>query len=317
VRRPSLFAAFVRGVAILVAGMALSFLAGAGTGAIWERLVPQAPDIIALHNDEPGIKVIEDKGVVLARINPRAVRLDLARGWEVEQTAFQDRNALLYFTGPFFEELKGENDYDARAIGDTYFYGTLTAASDASRAFADRRYYMGITRRRSVIFGFGGWKKGFDRKFRVFVGGLGFLYDRQGEQPDATYSDPYSNFRQRLHEAVPRERLIVGKDEGGHLMVLKTPPRTSAQAAQTARAEGLLEAYYVDQGNKARFIVPGQIDDRPRFNLPYLLRVAERDQAWVPPQDLPRQQAKPRRKKRHRRHAAATPAPEALPPQTE
>jgi len=270
----------------------VGFLAGAGTGAIWTRLVPQAPDVLGLKNDEPGIRVMDDKGVLIAEINPRSVRLDLARGWDVEQAAFLDENALLYFTGPFFEEQKGHNNYEARAIGDLYFYGQLTLASAASRPFADRRYHFGITKRRRAQFGFGGWKRSYDRKFRVFVGGLGFLYDERGQTPHERYSDPYATFKQRLHEAVPRERLIVGRDKAGRLMVLKTPPRTTAKAAAIARDEGLIEAYYVDQGNKARFIVPGQIDDRPRHNLPYLLRVAERDHPWVTPTERPKKRRK-------------------------
>ncbi len=291
---------FVGGLSLLLIGSLIGFLAGAGTGTIWSRLVPQAPDVLSLRNDEPGIRIMEDNGVLVAKINPRSVRLDLARGWDQERVAFQDSNALLYFTGPFFEEQRGDSDYDARAIGDLYFYGDLTRASEASRAFAERRYFMAITthRKRRVAFGFGGWKDGYKRKFRVFVGGLGFLYDGRGSEPAATYSDPYAGLKQKLHDAVPRERLIVGKDKRGHLVVLKTPPRTSTQAAKIAKEEDLLEAYYVDQGNKARFIAPGQIDDKPRFNLPYLLRVAEPDQAWVPRKS---RSDPPPRKKRKRR----------------
>lgn len=288
---------FVGGLSLLGVGSIVGFLAGAGTGAIWSRLVPEAPDVLSLRNDEPGIRIMEDKGVLVAKINPRSVRMDLARGWDQEQVAFQDSNALLYFTGPFFEEQRGGNDYDARAIGDLYFYGDLALASEASRAFADRRYYMALTRKRWAVFGFGGWKKGYDRKFRVFVGGLGFLYDDRGEKPAEGYSDPYAGLKQKLHDAVPRERLIVGKDKKGYLIVLKTPPRTSSQAADIARDEGLLEAYYVDQGNKARFIAPGQIDDKPRFNLPYLLRVAEPDHPWVGRSRQP----EPRKRKKKRR----------------
>ncbi len=300
-RKRSAFALLLGGLVVLVMGSAIGFLAGAGAGAIWTRLVPQAPDVLGLKNDEPGIRVIDDAGVLVAQINPRSVRLDLARGWDQETSAFHDSRALLYFTGPFFEEQKGRNDYGARAIGDLYFYGELSPASDASRPFADRRYFMAITRRRRVDFGYGGWKRGYEGQYRVFVGGLGFLYDSKGDSPAPDYSDPYGTFKQRLHEAVPRERLIVGRNQRGQLIVLKTPPRTTQKASQIARAEGLLEAYYVDQGNKARFIVPGQIDDKPRYNLPYLLRVAERDQAWYP-QPKP----EPTRKKRKKRKPART-----------
>lgn len=299
-RRRSPFQRFVGGLFLLLVGSLVSFLAGAGTGALWSRLVPEAPDVVGLRNDEPGIRIMEDRGILIARINPRSVRLDLARGWDVERHAFEDSRALLYFTGPFFEEQRGQNDYEARAIGDLYFYGDLALASPASRPFADRRYYMALTRKRRVVFGYGGWRPQFERKYRVFVGGLGFLYDQKGAQPAPDYSDPYAGLKQKLHDAVPRERLIVGKDQQGHLVVLKTPPRPSSQASEIARAEGLIEAYYLDQGNKARFIAPGQIDDRPRFNLPYLLRVAERDQAWQPrPHEI---HEAPRKRKKRREH---------------
>lgn len=296
----------ILGLFVLVLGMAVSFLAGSGTAAIYARLVPLAPDVVGpLISHEEGMKVVEDRGVLVAIMDPRSIRLDLAKGWDREENAFRDKKALLYFTGPFFEEEDGKG-YDARVIGDLYFYGELTPASDASRGFANRRYHFGLTRRGRVKFGYGGWKPGYDHKFRVFIGGLGFLYGP--DKPPADYSDPYKGLKQRLHDAVPRERLVVGRDDKNHLIVLKTPPRNREGAMDAAKGQGLIEAYYLDQGNKARFIVPAQIDDRPRYNLPYLLRVADRDSVYDGRHaQLAPATPKPRKKRRPVRKPTTTP----------
>ncbi|MEB3203988.1 MAG: hypothetical protein VKP57_04755 [Candidatus Sericytochromatia bacterium] len=313
-RGPGVLGWLLRILAVpLVAGN--FFLVGAGAGVIWKRLIPEPPEIVARLADEPGkgVRIVEDNGVLKADVSTRKVRIDLARGWTVEQLAFQDTNALLYFTGPFFEE-EGGTDYDAKVIGDLYFYGELIPASKESRGFANRRYFMAQTKRGNIRFGFGGWQDGDEDNYRVFIGGLGYLYNSYGPRPE--YSDPYSGLKQRLHDAIPRERLIVGRAANDHLIVMKTPPRTREEAVRIAQNEGLEEAYYVDQGNKARFIVPSQINDRPRYNLPYMLRIAEKDHVWVASQSVSPGAAagvakeRPKRKKRKRRR----PADQAPPP---
>lgn len=271
----------VGGLLLLGFGSVVGFLSGAGAGAVYNRLVPERALIVSLipRVSQHTFRLVTHHGVLAAIIDPRRVRIDLARGWTVEQTAFHDRDALLYFTGPFFEE-EGGSGYDAKIIGDVYFYGQLTLADKDSRGFAARRYFMAITKGGRLHFGYGAWHDGYQNRYDVFVGGLGYLYAAEPPPPD--YSNPYSGLTQRIHDVIPRERLVVGKDGDGHLVVIKTPPTTSQGAIHVARSLGLVEAYFLDQGNKARFIAPGQVDDRPRYNLPYLLRVAYRDKAWHP-----------------------------------
>lgn len=277
----SLGVRIVSGLFILGVGSVVGFLSGAGTGAVYDRLVPMRAQIVSLvpRAPESTFKLVTHHGVLAAIIDPHRIRIDLDRGWNVEQTAFKDNSALLYFTGPFFEEQPGYG-YDARTIGDTYFYGQLTLADHDSRGFAERRYYMALTKGGRIEFGYGGWQPGYADRYNVFVGGMGYLYAPDPPPPD--YSNPYSGLTQRIHDAIPRERLVVGKDGQGHLVVIKTPPTMTAGAIKVAKSLGLVEAYFLDQGNKARFIAPGQVNDRPRFNLPYLLRVADRDQQWQP-----------------------------------
>ncbi|MBU6427930.1 MAG: hypothetical protein KGR26_02875 [Cyanobacteria bacterium REEB65] len=321
VQRPtrSLGSRLIGGFFLLLFGVGNGFLAGAGTGAIANRLIPQQAEIVSLTPRVPQSKFrLETSGGVLcAIIDTKRVRIDLARGWDQELKAFDDSNALLYFTGPFFEEEHGYG-YDAKIIGDVYFYGQLTLASPESRGFADRRYYLAISRGGRLKFGFGGWQPGYESLYDVYVGGLGYLYGP--EPPPPTYSNPYSGLTQRIHDAIPRERLIVGKDADGHLVVIKTRPTMTKGAIEAAESHGLVEAYFLDQGNKARFIAPGQINDRPRYNLPYLLRVADRDKPWIPdgspPEALPiAQDAQPPIIRRHhrRRHPHVASQVEGLP----
>lgn len=234
------------------------------------ELSSDAP-MAAARPDEIRLDITNEARVAI--IDPRSIRMDLARGWSQEQKAFDDQSALLYFSGPFFEEHKGQY-YRANAIGDLYFDDSVQVASEASRPFADRRYYMALRRNGNIEFGFGGWHPGFERRYSNFIGGLGFLFNEDG--PDRNYSDPYKGFKQEMHNMIPRERLLVGRDAAGHLMVMKTLPMTMSMAEWLAKSRGFIEAYYMDQGNKARFIVPGRVSDAPRYNLPYMIRISDK-----------------------------------------
>lgn len=259
----------------------------------------------AARSNEMKLDLAQDAQV--AFIDPRGIRMDLARGWEVERLAFNDTTALLFFSGPFFEEHKG-NDYYAHAIGDLYINDHLEVASAISRPFADRRYYMALTRYGTVEFGYSGWRPGYEEKYTAFIGGLGFLYSDSG--PASDYSDPYTGLKQELHNMIPRERLLVGKDAEGRLVVMKTLPMPMTTTSWVARSHGMVEAYYLDQGNKARFIVPGRVNDNPRFNLPYMLRISDRTSPpmmWTP---APLEEYKiHHKKKKRRKKIEPTPVP--------
>lgn len=249
----------------------------------------------------------------LALIDPARVRLELARGWDREQTAFNDGTALIYFSGPFFEEHHG-SDYYAHAIGDLYFDDHLEVATQVSRGFADRRYYMALTRNGRVEFGFGGWQAGMEQRYCAFVGGMGYLFNQDGEAPN--YINPYSGIKQELHNMIPRERLIVGRTADGKLAVIKTLPMLVGSATWLARDHELVEAYFLDQGNKARFIVPGKVDDAPRYNLPYLLRISDNNSPPLEYSPPPLEEYQLHNKKRRKTRAAApqaSPSPSVAP----
>jgi hypothetical protein len=106
--------------------------------------------------------------------------------------------------------------------------------------------------------------------------------------------------KQTFHNAIPRERLFVGKDREGRFMIMKTSPLPQMAVEMSVRSHGFEEAFFLDQGNKARFIVPGRLEDRPRYNLPYMLRVSDLDTAPIeyeaPPLDEYTIHARKRRK---------------------
>jgi len=273
------------------------------------------PPVAAVHPDQFRLDVSNE--AKSAYIDPSSIRLELARGWDQERLAFNDQTAMLYFSGPFFEEHKGEN-YNANAIGDLFLDDQLVIASPYSKPFANRRYYMAVTRNGQIAFGYGGWQPGFEERFSAFVGGLGYLFNEDGAAPD--YSDPYKGFKQELHNMIPRERLLVGRDQSGHLIVMKTLPMPMSTAAWIAKSKGMIEAYYLDQGNKARFIVPGRLEDTPRYNLPYLLRIADKSSAPMftsPAPPLDDYALHRHRRKRHRAIATADTDPVAAPSPSE
>lgn len=275
---------------------------------VMTRIVDDMSPAAAARADEMKLEVTQDAKVAV--IDPRGIRLELARGWEVERMAFNDTTAMLFFSGPFFEEHKG-NNYFAHAIGDLFINGHLEVASEISRAFADRRYYMALTRYGTVEFGYSGWRPGYEEKYVAFVGGLGHLYSDYG--PASDYSDPYTGLKQELHNMIPRERLLVGKNAEGMLVVMKTLPMPMTTTSWVAKSHGLVEAYYLDQGNKARFIVPGRVDDNPRFNLPYMLRISDKTSPpmmWTPA-PLEEYRIHHKKKRIKKKKLEATPLPES------
>ncbi|HEY9897663.1 MAG TPA: hypothetical protein V6D00_00650 [Pantanalinema sp.] len=299
-----------------LAALPVFFVGGMVAGEIAKSMV--STRVVEMSSDSPlaassadQIRLDLSNEARIAVLDPASIRMELARGWEHERVAFQDPTGLLYFSGPFFEERKGENDYYARAIGDLYFDDHLELATPASRGFADRRYYMALRRSGSIEFGYSGWRPGYEEKYVAFIGGLGYLYSPYDVAPD--YSDPYTGLKQELHNMIPRERLLVGRDAEGHLVVMKTLPMPLTTASWLAKSKGLVEAYYLDQGNKARFIVPGRVEDTPRYNMPYMLRISDKaspPMLFSPPPPLDEYQLhhkkrKPRPKK--------TPVPSAVP----
>jgi hypothetical protein len=245
----------------------------------------------------------------IASIDTSHVRIQLARGWDVEQKAFADTSGLLFFSGPFFEEHPGTG-YNANSIGDVYVDGQLSVASRKSAPFATRRYFMALRHDGRIEFGFGGWQSGYENRYSAFFGGLGYAYLPSGPDPD--YLDPYSGVKQTLHNAIPRERLFVGKDREGRLLVMKTSPLPQLAVEMFVRQHGFDEAFFLDQGNKARFIVPGRLEDRPRYNLPYMLRMSDLDTPAIEYEAPPLDEYSLYARKR-RRTAVATPSASASP----
>lgn len=304
----------------VLAALPVCFVGGMVAGEIAKSMV--STRVVEMSSDSPLAAIGADQMRLdltnearLAILDPASIRMELARGWEHERVAFQDPTGMLYFSGPFFEERKGDNDYYARAIGDLYFDDHLELATPISRGFADRRYYMALRRTGSIEFGYSGWRPGYEEKYAAFIGGLGYLFSPYGAAPD--YSDPYTGLKQELHNMIPRERLLVGRDAEGHLMVMKTLPMPLTTATWLAKSKGLVEAYYLDQGNKARFIVPGRVDDNPRYNLPYMLRISDKaspPMLFSPPPPLEEYQLHHKKRKPRPKKTSAPSTEPALAP---
>lgn len=208
------------------------------------------------------------RNAVIAKVIKRNFDIELVHGSQVEQTAYSDSHSLMYFTGPFYEidGLTGK----AAPIGDLFFHSRIEFASRESELFASNRYFFAVNGAR-VEFGYGGWKPEYRQKYAFFIGGLGYLFNEHGV--DSEYRDPYGSMAQRMHNIIPRERMVIGRDNAGDLMVMKTSPMLQEESIGLAKRAGMVEAYFLDQGNRARLIVPGILRDTPKNNLAYMMRV--------------------------------------------
>ena len=238
--------------------------------------------------DGQPFRYLPDKSAYALDFDPRAVQVDLLEGWDREQEAYTDRQALAFFSGPMYER---HVDADGREI--TVPLGDLKLGDriwrGRNRTAARQRAYVGIRRDGGVDFGFGELTADRARQYDSFIGGLHSVYNDL-ERPPAAYRGAYSiSMGQQIRYFLPRIRMVIGLRPDGRLEVLMSRDGlTLEQTRSLARQRGLRAAYLPDHASKSRFIIPGEKGFSAAdanwisggatsfVHVPYLLRLSRR-----------------------------------------
>ena len=249
---------------------------------------PAASDLVVRGDGKP-FRQLDDSEAYALDFDPRKVRLDLFEGWDQEQQAFADRNALAFVSGPMYER---HVDVGGREV--TVPLGDLKLGDriwrGRNRTAARQRAFVGIRRDGGVEFGFGELTKERAQRFDTFIGGLHSVYNDL-ERPPASYKGAYSiSMGQQIRYFLPRIRMLIGLRPDGRIEVLMSRDGlTLEQTRALARRRGLRAAYMPDHASKSRFIIPGvkgfsQEDANwisggatSFVHVPYMLRLSPRD----------------------------------------
>ncbi len=189
-------------------------------------------------------------------IDPRAVQFDLLEGWDKEQEAFADGNALAFVSGPMYERYGEEGTASTVPLGDLKLGGRIWRGPN--RSAARQRGFLGIRNDGQVDFGYGELTPERANRYDTFIGGLHSIYNDL-EEPPAEYKGAYSiGMGQQIRYYLPRIRVIYGLRNDGRLAILMSRDGlTLEQTKAMARERGFVAAYMPDHASKSRFIIPG------------------------------------------------------------
>jgi hypothetical protein len=249
---------------------------------------PRAGAPLLTSADGQPFRYQPDDSVYALDFDPREVQLELFEGWDREQEAFADRQALAFISGPMYERHVDEGGREITVplgdikLGDRIWRGRNRTASR-------QRAFVGIRRDGGVEFGYGELTAERARRFDTFIGGLHSVYNDL-EQPPAAYRGAYSiSMGQQIRYLLPRIRMVIGLRPDGRLEVLMSRDGlTLEQTRSLARQRGLRAAYLPDHASKSRFIIPAQKGFSAAdanwisggatsfVHVPYLLRLSRR-----------------------------------------
>ena len=248
---------------------------------------PAAAELLVRGDGQPFRQLDDDEAFALD-FDPRKVRIDLFEGWDQEQQAFADRQALAFVSGPMYERHVDGGREVTVPLGDLKLGDRIWRGRN--RTAARQRAFVGIRRDGGVEFGYGELTNARAQRFDTFIGGLHSIYNDL-ERPPASYRGAYSiSMGQQIRYFLPRIRMLIGLRPDGRIEVLMSRDGlTLEQTRALARRRGLRAAYLPDHASKSRFIIPGikgfsQEDANwisggatSFVHVPYMLRLSRRD----------------------------------------
>jgi hypothetical protein len=203
-------------------------------------------------------RFIRQPEAFLAIASPKTLTMAVLEGWDREQEAFGDRQALLYISGPMYENA-GLTDRNThwQPLGDLKMGDRVIHSQNRAAAYS--RAYIAFDREGHVDFGYGELTPERERRYEVFIGGLHALYNDQ-QSPPPRYRPAYeSGAAQTVRYYLPRTRIVYGLTPRGSLVFLMSYGGwTLQQTEDNCRKQGLVAAYLPDHASKSRFIIPGQ-----------------------------------------------------------
>ena len=184
-----------------------------------------------------------------AVFDPRWLDLQFSAGWEHEEQANADTEALLFFTGPTYERQPGRHELGIALHGDLLLgNGEWRAGNNAAAA---QRAYLAITSAGELEFGYGRLLPEQRHHYRIFIGGLHALINTTQAAPE-TYKGVYSRL------SLADVRIIYAGRADGQLELIETADGLHVDDLRAfAAQQGYVAVYLPDHASKSRFIVPG------------------------------------------------------------
>ena len=206
---------------------------------------------------EDNFRYLPDKEVFAVDFDPRKVSFGMLEGWDREQEAYNDSNALAFVSGPMYERYNDAPGQDVTVpLGDIKLGNQVWRGRN--RTAARQRAFIGINHQGRVDFGYGDLTDARAGEYDTFIGGLHALYNDM-QEPPSSYKGAYSvSMGQQIRYFLPRIRMVMGLRADGRLEVfMSRDGLTLEQTKDLARSRGLVAAYMPDHASKSRFIVPG------------------------------------------------------------
>ena len=183
-------------------------------------------------------------------VDPRWTTFEFFGGWNREQQANVDQDALLFTSGPTFARGHGNGALAMKLHGDLLMANGRWPAGN--RAAAAARAWVGISKEGELEFGYGDLTPDLEQRLRVFIGGLHAFTNTLQDAP-TSYRGVYGEMK------LADVRIIYGLRPDGRLELVETADGVLFRDLETFVAEkGFLAAYLPDHASKSRLIVPGR-----------------------------------------------------------
>lgn len=216
---------------------------------------PPLRDELVLFQPDQSLDVLRPDGTETtieyhsAIVDPRWVSIEFFGGWNRELEANQDKDALLFTSGPTFARGRGNGELGMVLHGDLKLgNGTWRAGN---RTAALQRAWMGITQDGTLEFGYGALTPELEDRLNLFVGGL-HAFSNETLPPPASYQGVYGEMR------LADVRIIYGLRPDGRLELVETADGVLfPDLKQFVKQKGFLASYLPDHASKSRLIIPG------------------------------------------------------------
>ena len=191
-------------------------------------------------------KLIGYQSIVL---EPSLIDIELYSGWNRENEANKDKDALAFISGPTFELTQDLSPDSYTAHGD--IKGKNGLFKSKNKAAASERGFISIDSKGQAHFGYGNFSDALAKDTRVFIGGLHVITNHTVPRP-ITYKGVYKDGL-----SLADVRIIYGLRPDGRIEVIETDDGVYVKdLINLIKRLKMKAAYLPDHASKSRLIIP-------------------------------------------------------------
>ena len=191
-------------------------------------------------------KLIGYESIIL---EPSLIGIELYSGWNRENEANKDKNALAFISGPTFELKQDSSPHGYTAHGDIKGENGLFLSKN--KAAASERGYVSISNKGEASFGYGNFSDIVAKDTRVFIGGLHVLTNHTISRP-ITYKGVYKDGL-----SLADVRIVYALRPDGRVEIIETDDGVYVKdLVNLLKRLKMKAAYLPDHASKSRLIIP-------------------------------------------------------------